>query len=291
MAIKRTTKRETKRISLKRPGSKGASNSWKSRPLPAKERRSFNLPKIRAGALLPKVFIALSAMIIIGSISFGLIYTYRYVTVTPYFQINSIEIEGNTRLSSKNILDLIETYEGMNSFSLSIAKIERRLQLNPWVQGASVTRIIPDTLIIKVEEKAPVYWVLEESTLWYTDDTGVKIAPVETGLLCTLPTLSVDKGAADLTSSLPELMQSIQEANLPVDITTISDIGLSAARTLEFFISGANLRITIGLDSWMQNLIRTKETLEDLSMRGELPSVRIVKATGHNVWVETAKPL
>ena len=291
MAVKRTTQRQTKRISLKRPGSKGASNAWRSRPLPPKERRSIVLPQFPARAFLPKLFIAFSLIILVGSISFALVYAYRYITVTPYFQINSIEIEGNTRLSSKNILDLIETYEGMNNFSLSIARIERKLHHNPWVQAASVTRIIPDTLVIKVTEKTPAYWVLEDQTLWYTDETGTKIAPVETGQLSTLPTLTIEKGAQSFASSLPELMQSLREAHLPVDVTAISDIALSASRSLEFFINGANLRVTIGLDSWMQNLNRARETLEDLAMRGELASVRTVKATGHNVWVETAHPL
>lgn len=291
MAAKRTSRRKQPRISLKRPGSKGASNTWKSRSLPVSEGRKIVLPTIPMGALAPKLFIAFSLVILIGSISFALIYSYRYVTVTPYFQINSIEIEGNARLSSKNILDLIETYEGMNTFSFSIAKIERKLQQNPWVQAVSVTRIIPDTLVIRLEEKTPAYWVLDNKTLWYTDETGTKIAPVEPGQFSPLPTLVIEKGAQNFASSLPELTRSLHEAHLPVDTTAITHIWLSASRGLEFFVSGANIKITIGLEEWMQNLQRAKETMSDLLKRGELSQVRIIRAQGHNVWVETAKPL
>ena len=291
MAVKRTSNRKPPRISLKRPGSKGASNAWKSRPIAPKERRNITLPKLSLGKLAPRLFLAFSTIILVCSISFCLIYSYRYVTTTPYFQINSPKVEGNTRLSSQNILDFIGVYEGMNIFSFSIAKIERKLQTNAWVQHVSVTRLIPDTLIIKVEEKTPFYWVLEDQTLWYTDEVGTRIAPVNLGQFAPLPTLVIEKGATNHASSLPELMQSLHEANLPIDMAHISDIRLSASRIVEFFISKTNIRITIGLDGWVANLYRTKETLDDLLRRGELSEVRTVKAVGHNVWVETAKPL
>ncbi|MDR2076923.1 MAG: FtsQ-type POTRA domain-containing protein [Desulfovibrio sp.] len=256
------------------------------RPRPS---RSLRLPwrGIRRSLLLA-ASLSLGAIFLLA-LSVGLIYGYRTLTRGAYFSLKNIEIQGVSRLTSKEVLDIIGLSEGGNSLALSIDALEGALLRSPWVQSASVKRILPDTLIVAVQEKDPAFWKLEGGVLMYADALGRSIAPVRTGKFTSLPALEVEPGAEGFARALPDLVRSLRGPGAPLDMASVSLVRLSAARGVEVFVEDTRLQITIGLEDWLNNLRRLGRTLVDLRSRDELPLVRAIRAEGTSVWVEKKK--
>ena len=297
MAIEKTRKpREIpRRVSLTRPGSKGASNSWRE-AAPEPKKRSMALQAVResvpviskAGLGRFFVFLASSAVFLsfIGFLSFGCLYGYRYFTRTDHFQLRIISIEGNNRISEALIREKANLMEGSNLLDISLASIERNISSIPWVQKASVTRMMPDTLRITIKERDPAFWRLKEGLLHYTDSKGTFIAPVGMEKFSSMPTLEVDPGAGGMAQALPDLLHSLQAAQLPLDLSRVSQIRLTSANGVDLILEDTGLTITIGLEEWLSNLDRLALVLDDLQVRKEMTDVKYIRAQGAHVWVE-----
>lgn len=291
MAVKNThPARSGRRVSLTRPSSKGAPkrNTRKETP---RERRPVNVPWRRIGNFFSVVGILSVLLFFVGTVSFGLMYTYRLVTTGEYFALKTLEIQGNSRLTSREILESADLTRGGNTLFLSIDAVEDALSRHPWVEQVSVKRVLPGTLVIGIREKSPAFWVLHEGALQYADAWGRLIAPVHAGKFASLPALEVEAGAEDAAAALPDLVKSLQESRLPLNMAAISLVRLSAARGVEVFVEDSRLKISIGLEEWLPNLHRLGLTLADLIRRGELQDVHEIKAQGANVWVERRTPV
>ena len=296
MAVETTRKsREApRRVSLTRPGSKGASNAWKEAP--AHKKRSAVLEAVKttvpaagkAGLAQLLVFLCAGTVFLsfVGIMSFGCLYGYRYFTRTDHFQLRHITIDGNSRLSASLIREKANLKEGSNLLDISLASIERNISSIPWVQKASVTRMMPDRLVITIKERDPAFWRLKEGQLHYTDSKGTFIAPVALEQFSSMPTLEVEQGADNMAQALPDLLRSLQAAQLPLDLSRVSQIRLTSANGVELLLEDSALTITIGLEEWLANLDRLSIVLVDLQNRKEIADVKNIRAQGAHVWVE-----
>lgn len=242
------------------------------------------LPRFKPGAVLRWAGgLALSLGFFFG-LGLGLVHAYNFFITTEYFGLKSIEISGNNRLKSREVLDILELDYGSNIFAVSIEAMEAALARNPWVEGLSVRRTLPDRFEVAIKEREPRYWVNRNGILYYADALGAPIMPVTAGGFSSLPALEIEAGAEHLAPRLPELVKSLAEAELPLDIASSAWLRLSAAGALELRPS-SRLRVVIGLEHWERNLRHLDRVLEDLSRRGELKQAAEIRADGNNVWV------
>ncbi len=288
MAVRqRTSTRSAKRVVLSRTGSNNGQENRNTRRTAVKK-REYTLPWAGINKFFSTIAFFLGALLTFVTVSFFFIYGYRYATSTQYFALKTIEIQGNSRLNSKEILDITSLSEGANTLAVSIDDMEKSLKASPWIQEASVKRVLPDTFIIGLQERVPAFWVHHEEALYYADAKGSLIAPVVSGKFASLPILEVEPGAEEATKALPDLVRSLRESNLPLNMGAVSWVRLSPARGVEVYMENSQLKISIGLEEWMANLHRLERTLVDLGKRGELPEIREIRAQGSNVWVEKA---
>jgi cell division protein FtsQ len=231
---------------------------------------------------------------VLGTISIGLLYGYRYLTNSAYFSVKSLDVAGNFRLTFKEVLDNAGLYEGQNSLLVSIDTVERKIAENPWVEKVSVKRALPDGFQIRIREKEPKFWVRHKGALYYADAVGVPIVAVSLGKFASFPSLEVETGAEDLTMRLPEILASLAslaKSKLAVDVTAISQVRLSLGRGVEVFLENSRLVLSIGQEEWADNLSRLAATLADLARRGEMQDIREVRAHGAGVWVIKKHPI
>ena len=291
MAVKRgsSSARSGRKVTLARSGGSGTAAKNSRHEIKVKKVRKiprFSLPWRGIGYWLSTSVFLCTLVVFLAGISLGLMYGYRYLTTSEYFSLTTLEIQGNFRLDSREILKIADLEEGANTLALSIDAIEDALSLNPWVENVSVKRVLPGSVIIQIKEREPAFWQLHNGRLQYTDARGKRIAPVVPGKFASLPTLEVEAGAEDREEALPDLLQSLREFRLPVGLAAISQIRLSASRGLEIYLEDRRLRISIGLEDWLPNLNRLIRTLADLDRRGEMPAIREIRVQGNNVWVE-----
>ena len=228
---------------------------------------------------------------VVGFITVGLLYGYRYLTNSSYFAVKTLEVAGNLRLTSREVLEIADLYKGMNSLLVSIDAVERKLAGNPWIESVSVKRQLPDGFSIQLTEKEPRFWVRRNGALYYADATGNLIVPVSAGRFASFPTLKVEAGAEDMTARLPELLTSLAASRLAVDVAALSLVRLSPGRGVEVVLDNEKLVLSIGQEEWTENLVRLATTLADVTRRGEMRDVREVRVHGARVWVIKKGPV
>lgn len=263
-------------------GGKAKPNRYQEEKKPS--RRLPKLPKLKFGGLFRWAGGLALGLGLFFALGLGLAHTYNFFITNEYFGLKTIEISGNTRLKSREVLDILELDYGKNVFAVSIEAMEAALARNPWVEGLSVKRILPNRFEVAIRERQPRYWVNRNGILYYADSLGAPIMPVTAGGFSSLPALEIEAGAEHLAPRLPELVKSLAEAELPLDIASSAWLRLSASGALELRPS-SRLRVVIGLEGWERNLGHLDRVLEDLSRRGELRQAAEIRADGNNVWV------
>lgn len=221
---------------------------------------------------------------VLSGVCFASLWLYNKAITSDFFITRHVDVAGNVRLSRDMVLQYGDLKEGDNSLAVSIAKVERNLRQTPWVEEVSVKRLLPDRFVIKLKERMPSFWVHKEGTLYYANERGMIIAPVESKNFLSLPTLRVEPGAEDAIPFLARLMKDIQNGVLPVEAGAIASITLSPGRGLEVYLEDREMRLSIATDDWEGNLARLGVTLGDLARRHELRNVREVRAVNGNVW-------
>ncbi len=86
-------------------------------------------------------------------LSLGLIALHDLVTQADYYRVDKITISGLERLSRAELLDRAGISVGDNILAVNLFKVKKTLLSHPWVRDVSVSRKIPEELIIMVKEE------------------------------------------------------------------------------------------------------------------------------------------
>ena len=104
-------------------------------------RASAGLSPIRAGALLAMLA---SAVAVYG------------VTNSSAFAFGDVQLEGATFTDPEAIENALDEVRGHNLFGLRTGALEAGLRDLPTVRGAEVSVRLPDSLVVRVEERTPI---------------------------------------------------------------------------------------------------------------------------------------
>jgi cell division protein FtsQ len=88
--------------------------------------------------------------------STGFIFIHDVITQCDYFKARSIIIQGEQRLTERQIAELAHVKEKMNLFAVNLTAVRKRLLSHPWIAEAMVMREIPSRLIIRIKEHVPL---------------------------------------------------------------------------------------------------------------------------------------
>lgn len=84
------------------------------------------------------------------------IFIHDFLTQTHYFDIKRIEISGNSRLETGEIRKQGNLDKGMNILSINLETLRKKLIAHPWIEGAEVTRILPNDIAVLITEENPL---------------------------------------------------------------------------------------------------------------------------------------
>lgn len=261
---------------------------------PREKTSSFSWGWLRGGRVQRcccALFLFAGLVAVLAGLCFGSIWLYGKATTSDFFATRHIDVAGNVRLSREVVLQYGGLKEGENSLAVSIAEVERRLRATPWVEEVSVKRLLPDRFVIKIRERMPTFWVHRDGVLYYANESGELIAPVESRNFLSLPTLTVEAGAEDDVAYLPRFMKDLHAGSLPVEAGAIASVTVSPARGIEIYLEDREMRLSIATDDWTGNLARIGLTLGDLARRHELRNVREVRSVNGSVWVTLSQSM
>ena len=210
---------------------------------PRREQMRYKLrlgvPKTIAGRILAGTAALLVVGVILGSIlgvRAMLLHDPRFTIATS----SEIQITGNQHLTRAQVLGVFGSDLERNIFKVPLAERRADLERLPWVQHATVMRLLPNTIRIAVTERTPVAFVRQGTQIGLVDADGVLLDmpqdvagdpkysfPVLTGLAVSDPitvrAARMDiyrKFMADLDANGAKNSQSISE----VDVSNPEDV-------------------------------------------------------------------
>jgi cell division protein FtsQ len=147
------------------------------------------------GRALRRSLPAIAAMCALAVIGGGLWLGYRFVTSSPRFAIEEIQIHGAHRLSVDELRDALPVHAGDNVFSADLADLGDRLRHHAWIASAEAKRILPHTIVIEIREHEPVA-IVELGEGYLVDASGRPFKRIEPGDPTDLPLVSgIDRAA------------------------------------------------------------------------------------------------
>jgi cell division protein FtsQ len=140
---------------------------------------------------LQKGFFVLSLLIILLSlIGAGVFGAQRLLNslffTNPDYAIHSVEVSSDGELGREVVLRAAQIDEGSNIFSINLSAVEDRLRALPQVEEVNVQRVLPDKLMIVIQERRPIAWIASADanksgfnydTAYLLDRRGIALKP------------------------------------------------------------------------------------------------------------------
>ncbi len=223
-------------------------------------------------ARLGRAFLVVGGSLVVAAgLAAGGRAAWRFFTASPHFAVARIAVSGVRRLSADAVRARSGLVPGVNVFRADLAGAQRALAQDPWIRRASVTRELPRTLRIAVDERRPVARIAL-GALYLADEDGTLFAraqPADAPGRPLITGLSRDRFAADpegfradldLALTLAAEVARRRLAGLS-EVHVDRDLGLTA-----LFAPGPSL--ALGRDGFADKLDRWERARTLLARRG-----------------------
>ncbi len=204
--------------------------------------RSHKAAQYRNKRILVFISKVVLSMVALAALIFGARYGARRLFFeNPDYRLSKIEVRTDGTLQREQILQTAELHEGVNIFSVDLARVHDRLLQLAQVDEVQVVRNMPGEINIQIVERKPVAWITSEKTM--SDPFGADAA------------FLVDAHGAVMKEKklLPEYL------GLPV-ITGCTTEMLEAGKQIEFFEAKAALELLrLSTRSFMQTRFQIRE--------------------------------
>jgi cell division septal protein FtsQ len=113
---------------------------------------------------LQKGFLVLSLLLILLSLlGAGLFGAQRLLNslffTNPDYSIHSIEVTTDGGLEREAVVQAAQIANGTNIFSVNLSAVEDRLKALPQIEEVDVQRLLPDKVVIVIQERRPIAWI------------------------------------------------------------------------------------------------------------------------------------
>jgi cell division protein FtsQ len=148
-------------------------------------------------------------------------------TYTPIFDAREVRVEGNRRVSDDEIQRLAGLSPGTNVFHADLGEAAHDLEADPRVAEAEVTRDLPATLVIRVDERTPIGAVLAGTAPTVVAGDGTPLPGMDPKGLPEIRPLAGDLSEANRTAAasvLAAMRPALRGRVRTVDIAPSGDV-------------------------------------------------------------------
>jgi cell division protein FtsQ len=132
-----------------------------------------NRPRQRKARVVGRVFLALAA---VGGLAACAFLLNNFLSSDARFRItgtDKITATGLTEVSRAELLPVFGEDIGRNIFFIPLGERRRQLEEIPWVEKATVMRLLPDQIRVSLVERQPVAFVRQGAQIVLVDANGI----------------------------------------------------------------------------------------------------------------------
>jgi cell division protein FtsQ len=195
------------------------------------------------------------------------------------FSINRIVVRGNARLSQGEVLAIVDGLRGGSLLTANLEVYRAKLLDSPWVSDATMRRVLPSTIDLRIVERVPMAVGRLGDQLYLVDPSGLIIdeygpqyaqfdLPVVDGLVSTpsAATAVVDPERAHLAAHFVDAL-----AAAPALRPHVSQIDVSNPHNLVVLLDQDPARLYVGdkdfvarLQRYLEMAATLKEQIKDV---------------------------
>ncbi|MGI6217915.1 MAG: cell division protein FtsQ/DivIB [Coriobacteriales bacterium] len=187
---------------------------------------------------LKKIIVTIVAVVVVLGAS------YLVLANTSVFEIESVEVQGSSRLSDSYLTSLIAIPKGTNLLNVDTGEITSKVSENPWVKSVSVHRSFPHTLVIEIQDNLPaacveitksdatgetVYWLISSDGTWMSEASAEGVKEARQLVIDSTSDSSDSSGSSDSSSSSSDSSGSSDTSSSSSDSSGSSDSSSSSS--------------------------------------------------------------
>ena len=219
--------------------------------------KRFRRPDVRPGRRR-RVWAVVTRVVLMAVAAAGVVgagfWSVTALVGAEWLSVDRVIVRGNARLSTGEISALMDGARGQNILRVDLDAYRNRLMDSRWVAGATLRRVLPSTVEVRITERAPMALARLRQQIYLVDSTGVVIdefgpkyrdidLPIVDGLLNTPHggEPPVDSARALLTQEL------LGELRLhPVLRRRVSQVDVSSAHDAVVLLDGDPALVHLG---------------------------------------------
>jgi cell division protein FtsQ len=140
---------------------------------------SSKRPWWRPASTVGRVFLATGALLVLGAFTTACLLVRHSLERDARFRIagtEDIQATGLTEVSRSEMMPVFGEDIGRNIFFVPIDQRRRALEQIPWIERATVMRVLPDQIRVAVVERQPVAFTRHGEQIGLVDANGVLLA-------------------------------------------------------------------------------------------------------------------
>ena len=133
----------------------------------------------RPASTTGRVLLAICALVVLGGVTAAALAFRTSLERDPRFRIagaSDIQATGLTEVSRGQMLPVFGEDIGRNIFFVPLDQRRKELEAIPWIERATVMRILPDQIRVNVVERQPVAFTRQGSQIGLVDADGVLLS-------------------------------------------------------------------------------------------------------------------
>ncbi len=133
--------------------------------------------------------------LVVGILGLGVFFLggWLFLHRVNLFPLEEVRFEGLKRVSEAELRQILPVERGTNLFRVNLKEVKRVLERHPWVASVEVSRDLPHTLKIYVQEEDPIALVVLSGKLYFVDPRGKVFARAPRKALFDYPVVNVEK--------------------------------------------------------------------------------------------------
>jgi cell division protein FtsQ len=153
-----------------------------------RRRRRYDTPSgpwYRPDGTAGRVFLGLAALTVLGAFTTGFLLLKHSLERDARFRIagtENIQAAGLSQVSRADILPVFGEDIGKSVFFIHLSERRKQLEQIPWIEHATVMRLLPDRIRVSVVERMPIAFVREAEQIGLVDANGVLLSMPAAGM-------------------------------------------------------------------------------------------------------------